>query len=129
MAIVSQGNSVVLDVDATSAIWVKSTGNAEVTVNRGGTPEVSNVTTEVGRFGYYGEPFQLTIRSVIGQAEYRDNQFVIEELTSTQAGDQSNSSPLDIQLTVNAQRIRYGTALPVDDDDMPDGTVYIQVLP
>lgn len=101
MAIVSQGNSVVIDVDATSAIWVKSTGNAEVTVNRGGTPEVSNVTTDVGRFGYYGEPFQLTIRSVTGQAEYQDQQLSIQPLTSTQMGGLANSSATDIALAVN----------------------------
>ncbi len=101
MAIVSQGNSVVLDVDATSAIWVKSTGNAEVTVNRGGTPEVSNVTTDVGRFGYYGEPFQLTIRSVSGQVEYQDQQFSIQPLTSTQMGGLADSSATDVALAVN----------------------------
>lgn len=101
MAIVSQGNSVVLDVDSTSAIWVKSTGNAEVTVNRGGTPEVSNVTTDVGRFGYYGEPFQLTIRSVTGQAEYQDQQFSVQPLTSTQMGGLADSSATDVALAVN----------------------------
>lgn len=101
MAIVSQGNSVVIDVDATSAIWVKSTGNAEVTVNRGGTPEVSSVTTDVGRFGYYGESFQLTIRSVTGQAEYQDQQFSIQPLTSTQMGGKADSSATDVALAVN----------------------------
>lgn len=109
MAIVSQGNSVVLDVDATSAIWVKSTGNAEVTVNRGGTPEVSNVTTEVGRFGYYGEPFQLTIRSVTGQAEYQDQQFSIQPLTSTQMGGLADSSATDVALAVNGALLSAAT--------------------
>lgn len=53
MAIVSQGNSVVVDLGPTDAIWIKSTGNAAVLVNQtfAGTPDSFNVTTDVQRVG------------------------------------------------------------------------------
>lgn len=103
MPIVSQGNSVVVDVGAHDGLWIKSTGSAEVTVNQvyAGTPEVINVTTDTGRVGFYGEPVTVSIRAVSGNADYQDTPDNIYPLTSVQGGQQSDSSPLEIAQTVN----------------------------
>ena len=103
MPIVSQGNSVVVDVGAHDGLWIKSTGNAEVTVNQvyAGTPEVINVTTDTVRVGFYGEPVTVSIRAVSGIADYQSQQFSIQPLTAVQDGDRTDSSPLDVKMAVN----------------------------
>lgn len=103
MPIVSQGNSVVVDVGAHDGLWVKSTGRAEVTVNQvyAGTPEVISVTSETVRVGFYGESVTVSIRAVSGSADYQDTPYAYEKLTATQQGDRSDSSALDIAQAVN----------------------------
>ena len=104
MPIVSQGNSVVVDVGAHDGLWIKSTGSAEVTINQvyAGTPDTFNVTTDVLRVGFYGEPVTVSIRAVSGIADYQSQQFSIQSLTAVQDGDRTDSSPLDVKLAVNA---------------------------
>lgn len=97
MPIVSQNNSVVVDVGANEGLWIRSTGNAEVIVNQvyAGTPVSFNVTTDVLRVGFYGVPVTVSIRAVSGQVEYQNQQFSIQPITP-------DSSPLDVSLAVNA---------------------------
>lgn len=103
MPIVSQGNSVVVDVGAHEGLWIKSTGNAEVTINQvyAGTPDVINVTTDTVRVGFYGEPVTVAIRAVSGEVDYQDTTYAYEKLTATQQGDRSDSSPMDVAQAVN----------------------------
>ena len=110
MPIVSQGNSVVVDVGAHDGLWIKSTGSAEVTVNQvyAGTPEVINVTTETVRVGFYGEPVTVSIRAVSGNVDYQDTPDKVYPLTSVQGGQRSDSSPLDIAQTVNGLVAKAG---------------------
>lgn len=101
MPTVTAGQSVVVQLSGTEAIWVNSTG-VGVAEFECGSPQRLNLTSEYQRIGFFGADSCIELRSVSGQINYQSSPPVIYPLTAVAKGDRQNSSPVDIALTVNA---------------------------
>lgn len=100
MSTVSQGQSVQVPLSGTSAIWVKCTGEGFAEFECGGYQQV-RLNSEYQRIGYLGSDTCIELRCVSGQLDYQSTPPQIYPLAAKAMGDRSDSSPVDIALTVN----------------------------
>jgi hypothetical protein len=101
MPTVTAGQSTVVQLSGTEAIWVNSTG-VGVAEFECGSPQRLNLTSEYQRIGFFGADSCIELRSVSGQINYQSSPPAIYPLTAVAMGDRQNSSPVDIALTVSA---------------------------
>lgn len=100
MPTVSAGQSTVIKLSGTEAIWVNSTG-VGIAEFECGSPTRLNLTSEYQRIGYFGADSCIELRSVSGTINYQSTPPIAYPLTATAKGDKNNSSPVDVALLTN----------------------------
>lgn len=101
MSTVTAGQSVQLQIGAFDGLWVNCSGVGFIDFECKSRGTIQ-LTSQYQRIGYYGESVCVELRCVSGVIDYSTSPVAIEPLTAKQAGDGSDSSPLDVKIAVNA---------------------------
>lgn len=111
MSTINAGQSQDFFLSATDGLFVTCTGVAKISYENEILASAGSVSASDGevRIGYFGVPMGLTISALSGTCTVNTSPSVIEPLTARQAGDNNDSSPLDVKLAVNqlAQKINF----------------------
>lgn len=104
MPTINAGQSQDFFLSATDGLFVTCTGVAKISYENEILASAGSVSAADGevRIGYFGVPMGLTISALSGTCTVNTSPSVIEPLTARQAGDNNDSSALDIKLAVNS---------------------------